>query len=174
MSTPRAKHAGGLFDRPGRLLAGAAILVLFSWYAFTASANWHELLVGAIATVITVLFFANVLHTERLNLNLRARDLALCWRLPSAILKDCWIITVVLVKDLLGIERAGSFYKACGFETSEHNPTLVGRSALAVVYTTMSPNMLVIGIDPARSLILFHQLRSAPVPEITRQLGARP
>lgn len=174
MSKARAQHAGGLFDRPGRLLTGAAVGVLALWRIFTDSFSWHELAVGVVATTLTVLFFAKMLRTETLNLELRGRDLALCWRLPAEILKDSWVVTVVLFKDLLGRERAGSFYRACGFKSSQRDPVLVGRSALAVTYATMSPNMIAIGVDPAQSLLLFHQLQRDDVSEMTRALGAQP
>jgi multisubunit Na+/H+ antiporter MnhE subunit len=174
LSKSRAQRAGGLFDRPGRLLTGAAILVYFLWYAFTASTKPHELLVGLGAVALTVLFFANVLRTEKLNVTFQASDLALCWHLPADILKDCWVLTVVLAKDLLGTERAGSFYRDCGFVTSRRDPLLMGRTALAIAYTSMSPNMLIIGIDPEQSLMLFHQVQRDEVPDLTRKLGARP
>lgn len=162
-----------MFDRPGRLITGAACAVFFLWWAFTASHKLHEMLVGLIATALTAAFFANVLRTETLNLELRARDLAQCWRLPKEILHDCWVLTVVLWKDLFGGQPAGSFYRACGFKTSRRDPLLIGRTALAVAYTTMSPNMLVIGVDPDQSLMLFHQLQRDKVSEMTRQLGAQ-
>ena len=173
MSKARAQHAGGMFDRPGRLLTGAAVGVLFLWRLFTDSPSWHELAVGVAASALTVLFFANVLRTETLNLEVRARDLAQCWRLPGDILKDCWIVTVVLCRDLVGKERAGSFYRTCGFKSSRRDSVLVGRSALAIAYATTSPNMIAIGIDPAQSLMLFHQIQRGEVSKSVRALGAQ-
>lgn len=172
MSKHRAQHAGGLFDRPGRLLTGAAILVYFLWYVFTASTKSHELLVGVVSAGLTVLFFANVLRTETLNLDLEVRDLVQLWRIPWYILSGCWEITWLLLKDLAG-KRAGSYYRDCGFETSRRNPRLVGRTALAVTYTTTAPNFIVIGVDPEQSLMLFHQLDRSTVPKMTQALGAQ-
>lgn len=171
MSHSRKPRAGGMLDHPARLLTGAAVAVLLLWRIFTDSPSWHELVVGIVASALTVLFFASFLRSERLSIQLRARDLALAWHLPAAILRDCWIITVVLFKDLFGVQKAGSFYRACSFKSSRRDPLLVGRSALAVTYTTMSPNMLVIGIDPSQSLMLFHQLQPDDVPSMTRTLG---
>ena len=173
MSKARGQHAGGMFDRPGQLLAGAAIVVLLLWRIFTDTPSWHELAMGVVSTALTVLFFANVLRTETLNLELRLKDVALVWHLPWEILKDCWIVTVVLFKDLLAIERAGSYYMACGFKTSRRDPVMVGRSALATVYATASPNMVVIGIDPAQSLMLFHQIKRDKVSTMMQGLGAQ-
>ncbi|HLI76310.1 MAG TPA: hypothetical protein VKV02_05135 [Acidobacteriaceae bacterium] len=173
MSKARAQHAGGMFDRPGRLLTGAAIVVLLLWRIFTDTPSWHELAVGIAATALTVLFFANVLRTETLNLKLRARDILQLWHLPGEILADCWLVTVVLFRDLFGIEKAGSFYRVSSFKTSRRDPVLAGRSALAVMYATMSPNAIVLGIDTTQSLMLLHQLRRADVSEAAKALGAQ-
>ncbi len=172
MSKARGQHAGGMFDRPGRLLTVAAIAVLALWRMFTDSPSWHELAVGIVATALTVLFFANVLRTETLNLELRGRDLLQLWRIPWYILSGCWEITWLLLKDLAG-KPAGSFYRDCGFKTSRRDPTLVGRTALAVAYTTTAPNFIVIGVDPEQSLMLFHQLERSTVPKMTQALGAQ-
>jgi hypothetical protein len=87
--------------------------------------------------------------------------------------KDFEII-VILLKDLLGIRRAGSFYRVCGFKTSKSDPQLVARRILATFYTTMAPNFIVIGIDFRQSRMLFHQLERSSVSQMTKALGAQP
>ena len=172
MSKARTQQPGETLSHPGIRLTGVAAAVLLFWISFTASVKAHELLLGTCATALTVALFRNMLRTEELHFRLRCRDLSLVWQLPKAILTDCWILTVVLVKDLTGRERAGSHYRACGFRVSTHDPVLVGRAALAIAYTTASPNMLVIGIDPVQSLMLFHQLQPGAVPAYAQALGA--
>lgn len=162
-----------MFDRPGRLLTGAASSVLLLWIVFTAGLKLQEMIIGVVSTGLTVAFFANLLRTEKLSIDLHARDLGQAWRLPGLILKDCWIVTVVLFRDLFGMERAGSYYRACGFRSSRRDPVLIGRSALATTYATTSPNMMVIGIDPKQSLMLFHQLQRDDVSDLARALGAQ-
>ena len=81
---------------------------------------------------------------------------------------------MILTKDLLGIKRTDSFYRASGFKTSKSDPRLVGRRILATFYTTMAPNFIVIGIDFRRSRMLFHQLERSSVPRMTKALGAQP
>jgi multisubunit Na+/H+ antiporter MnhE subunit len=162
-----------MFDRPATLLTSTAVVVLLAWVTFTASPKLHELLVGVVATAVTTAFFANVLRTETLRLQPRFRDFAQIWRLPGDILKDSWLVIVVLFKDLAGIERAGSFYRLCGFRSSEHDPVLISRSALATAYATCSPNMIVIGIDPKQSHMIFHQIKRDEVPRLAQELGAQ-
>ena len=161
-----------MFDRPGQLLTSAAVISILCWVTFTASLKWHELLVGLAASALTVLFFANLLRTETLNIELRGRDLIQLWRIPWYVLSGCWEITWLLLNDLAG-KRAGSFYRDCGFKTRRRDPTLMGRTALAIAYTTTAPNFIVIGIDPEQSLMLFHQLDRSTIPKMTQALGAQ-
>lgn len=155
----------------GVLWSSVALFAL--WFLLTGNASRSELILGLASTAGTATVLWSVLATQKLRMKLLLGDLALCWRLPGEILTDCWLVTVVLAKDLLGIERAGSFYRACGFRSSTHQPLLVGRSALAILYTTMSPNMLSIGIDPHQSLMVFHQLKRTKLPDTACHLGAQ-
>lgn len=161
-----------MLDSPGLLLSGAGMASFLLWCGFVAGFKLQEMVVGALATGLTVGFLAAMLHSETMTLSFRLRDLVQAWRLPAGIAKDCLVVTRVLLRDLAG-QRAGSFYRACGFPTSRRDAHLLGRTALAVAYTTASPNMVVIGVDPAQSLMLFHQIERDEVPAMTRNLGAQ-
>jgi hypothetical protein len=89
-------------------------------------------------------------------------------------LSGLYEIIAILLKDLLGVKKADSFYRVSGFKTSKSNPSLVARRILATFYTTMAPNFIVIGIDFHQSRMLFHQLRRSSVPKMTKSLGAQP
>lgn len=173
MSKARTQRAGGMFDHPVALLSVAALTILVAWVAFTATLRWHEVLVGLFATACTTAFFANVLRTETLRLEPRLRDLAQVWRLPGDIVKDSWLVTVVLFKDLFGRERAASLYRFCGFRSSERDPVLISRTAIATVYASCSPNMIVIGVDPAQNHMIFHQIYPDEVSRLAQELGAQ-
>jgi len=143
------------------------------WIAFVASFNPHELFCGAIASSLTVVFLVFVCRSSSEELTLYPRDLIQLWRIPWYIAVDLYGITLVAVRDLLNIERAPSLYRVCGFDTSTQDPVRKARTVLAIAYTTASPNMIVIGIDPAQSRMLFHQIKSSKVPEMTKALGAK-
>ena len=150
------------------------ILAPASWILFVGTFNLHELLVGALASLATVLFLTFVCRSRNEDLSLRPQDLTQLWRIPWYIAVDVWVVTLVAFKDLLHLEAAQSLYRVCGFDTSLHDPVRKARSVMAVAYTTASPNIIVIGIDPAQSRMLFHQLKRSKVPVITQKLGARP
>jgi hypothetical protein len=95
------------------------------------------------------------------------------WRIPLYVAIDIWVITLVLFKDLFGIEKADSLFRVSGFQTAKKAPVLVARRVLAIAYTSASPNAIVLGIDYTCSRMLFHQLRRAPLPKMTDDLGGK-
>jgi multisubunit Na+/H+ antiporter MnhE subunit len=143
------------------------------WVLLVAGLKPHELLVGGLAVTASALFFWRMLRISSERLDFRVRDLLTAWRLPWMMACDAWTITVVLLQDLFGIRRAGSFYRVKGFHTALRDPVLVARRVLVTMYTTSTPNSVVIGVDPAQSRMLVHQLKRAPTSELERELGAR-
>ena len=144
------------------------------WTLFVENFNPHELLVGALASGFTVAFLTFVFHSSDTELALLPRSLFQIWRVPSYIAVDVYIVTLVLAKDLLNLERAQSLYRVCGFDTSDRDPVRKARIIMATAFTTASPNIIVIGIDSAQSRMLFHQIQRSQVPKMARALGARP
>lgn len=172
MPRPKYEHPGGLFDHPGKLLTITGVLLALGWICFVGSLHFHEMLVGAVVVVLCTSFCWLIFSSETLPLAVRMRDVLQVWRVPWEIVKDTIIVTRVLFADLFAGKPAPSLYRACGFRTSQRDPVLVERSALAVMYATMSPNMIVIGIDPAQSKMLFHQISRDTLSDLTRKLGA--
>lgn len=173
MPRPKYEHPGGLFDHPTQLLTLTGFLLALGWIGFVGSVHLHEMIVGVAVVALSTAFCRLIFSAETLPLALHLRDVLQVWRVPLDIAKDTLLVTRVLFADLFTGRRAGSFYRACGFRTSLRDPVLVGRSALATMYATMSPNMIVIGIDAARSQMLFHQIARDDLSELTRSLGAQ-
>jgi hypothetical protein len=140
---------------------------------FVATSNPHEMELGALCVAATVLFTGFVVRTTGVKFALRARDFAQGWRIPWYVLSGIADITLVLIKDVLHVERAMNLFRVCGFDTSKRDPVRIARTVLAVTYTTCAPNFIVIGIDPAQSRMLFHQISRSGVPVMTKELGAK-
>lgn len=128
---------------------------------------------GAVSILVTVTFTQFVARTTGTNLTLRARDVLQGWRIPLYIASGVWEILVVLAKDLLHIQEPENRFRVCGFDSSKHDPVRIGRTTLAVAYTTAAPNFIVIGIDPSQSRMLFHQISATGVQRMAKKLGAR-
>jgi multisubunit Na+/H+ antiporter MnhE subunit len=155
------------------MLALCIVLMGAQWLLLVAGCKRDEMIVGALAIAAAAIFLWRAFQVASERLDLRFRDILTALRLPWMMLSDAWVVTVVLFKDLFHLQRAGSFYRVKGFRTAIHDPLLVARRVLAIVYTTSTPNSIVIGIDPSQSRMLVHQLRRAPTSQLERDLGAR-
>lgn len=144
------------------------------WILFISSSiNQHELELGCGCALATIVFSHFVSRTAGVPFELRVVDFAQGWRVPWYILRDVWTVTRVLAQELLGIRRAESLFRVCGFETSKHDPVRIARTVLAVAYSTCSPNSIVIGIDQTQSRMLLHQISRSPISKLSRSLGAK-
>jgi hypothetical protein len=155
-----------------RTIVLSAIALAIGWVLLVAGTKLDEMIVGAGVVLLTTLLLIHICRRQPLFIAFRARDLLQAWRIPGYIVKGCAQITWVLLKDLAG-HRAGSFYRTAGFRTSARDPEAIARTVLATLYSSGTPNFIVIGVDPARSLILFHQIARTPVMPMTKALGAQ-
>lgn len=167
-------NEGGLRTISGRALALSVACMAAEWILLVAGLKRDEMIVGLLCVAAATAFLYLVFRAAGQRMEFRLSDLAVAWRLPWMMVSDAWTVTVVLLKDLLGVERAGSVYRVSGFRTASRDPVLVARRVLATVYTTSTPNSIVIGIDPAQSRMLVHQLKGTPPSKLERQLGSQP
>ena len=144
------------------------------WFAFVGTRAAHEMEVGGAAALLTAVFFLFVCRKSRLEMTLRATDVAELWRVPWYVVSDSWQITGVLVKDLLGTSRAESLFRVCGFDAKCDDPEGTGRRVLATAYTSAAPNAIVIGTDVEQGRMLFHQLQRSELTATMKKLGAHP
>lgn len=174
--TTQARQSRGNHGNPwdAGVFASAVIAAGALWVLFVSSSiSAHEMYVGAGCVVLTIAFGYSVARTLSLNLTLRWRDMAQALRIPWYELTGNWTIIVVLFKDLLHIARPENHFRVCGFDSSMHDPVRMARTVMAVAFSTSAPNFIVIGIDPAQSRMLFHQIQATEVTEMARALGAR-
>jgi multisubunit Na+/H+ antiporter MnhE subunit len=150
-----------------------AVLFFSGWIGFAASVKADELLTGIPVIALLTLFTSALLRSEWQPLRFEPGDLLQCWRVPWYVLSGCWEITAMLARDLFLRRRAGSYYRKCSFRIHKHDPVLLARTVLAVTYTTMAPNFIVIGIDDSQRQMLFHQIERSSVPRMSQRLGAQ-
>jgi hypothetical protein len=158
-------------------LVGWAVVLLSGavcWVLFVGGLHRNEMLVGGLVLVFTIAFLLQVRRIETVHTEFRLADLIQAWRIPWYVLSGVYEIVAILIKDLLHIKPAASFYRVSGFKTSKSDPLQIVRRVLATFYTTMAPNFIVIGIDVSQSRMLFHQLQRSSVPRMTKALGAQP
>ncbi len=61
--------------------------------------------------------------------------------------------------------RTRGVFRATRFTATDETPADAGRRALAETVGSVSPNTIVVGVDPERKLLLTHQLRRHGPPE---------
>lgn len=131
---------------------------------------WAGLGVAAIATIAAGAFgTVGVVHFKP-----APGQLLQAWRIPLEMLRGTWAVFVALFKQLFTKQQAASLMVAVPFEVGGPDDGSAARRALAVMYTTMTPNSVVLGIPHKQALLLYHQVGPSPVPQMTINLGARP
>jgi hypothetical protein len=141
------------------------------WVACVSTVHLHELLVGMGAVLLSVSSCLFVVRTLPLQFRPTLEEVAQIRRLPAYVVIDLIQITRVLILDLAG-HRAPSLFRSAPWSPNKNNGRDTAKRALAVAYTTISPNCIVVGIDCGRGQILFHQLKKSPVATMMRNLGS--
>lgn len=141
------------------------------WLACVFTVRWHELLVGAGAVLLSVVSTLFVVRTLPLEFRPTPGEILQIWRVAGYVVIDLAQITYVLLLDLAG-RRAPSIFRSAPWGPAQNNGRDTAKRALAVAYTTVSPNCVVVGIDCGRHQILMHNLKRSPVPQMMRNLGA--
>jgi multisubunit Na+/H+ antiporter MnhE subunit len=152
----------------------ATITIEFSvffvmWMLFTATFSAGDVLAGTAAVAIAVIAFEASKRAEALRFRPSVKALSQAWRLPPLILKGTWTLIVELARRASGRPKRSLFlwtpFRAAGADSRS-----AAKRALAVIFVTLPPNFLIIGFDRKTKLMLFHQIRKDPVPEIVRRL----
>jgi multisubunit Na+/H+ antiporter MnhE subunit len=150
-----------------------AIIYFALYLAFTSNTGFRELIAGAfvagVATLATLVFSS----AGKVQFRFQLRDVLEAWRIPWSVVSGTVEVLHGLSKQLFTRAGAPSFLAAVPFRTG--NPRSLathGRCALAVTYTTATPNFIVIGIIEEQKLLLYHQILPGEVITMTRNLGA--
>ena len=130
------------------------------------------MMIGAGVVVLSTLYVRTVHASSQNTFRLQWKDIVQGWRIPWYMVSDTLVVTLVLIGDLLRLCPAGSYFRASRFECSKRDPAIQGRGVLATIFLTLTPNAIVLGIDPESNRLLLHQLRPAPVPQMARALGS--
>jgi hypothetical protein len=160
--------------KQSRSVAQAMVLTValaVFWVACVATVRSHEMIVGLGAVLLSVLSCLYVVRTLPLQFRPTLGEVAQIWRLPVYIVVDLLQITWVLILDCAG-RPAPSLFRSAPWGPVENNGRDTAKRALAVSYSTVSPNCIVVGIDCGRGQILFHNLKKSPIPKMMRNLGA--
>lgn len=152
-----------------RLLTFVAMYFLYVF--FVCPPDEAEMAIGfvvaAAATAAVVIYRAG----EKIEFCPSARDVLQGWRIPGMALEGTCQLFRSLFLQLLGIKKAGSFMRAVPFSAWKSDCRSSARGALAELYTTMTPNSVVLGISHKQKLLLLHQVAPSKLSPMMLNLG---
>lgn len=142
------------------------------WMIFVSMPKLDELLVGIASSIIAAFADAVVKAKKFATFYPHLKFLALVVTEPWYALDGTAAIFLALGKHLLG-KKSEAQLRAIRFDAGGDDPESAARRALAIMYTTIPPNFIVVGIHREKSLMLVHQVSPTATPAITKLLGAR-
>ena len=149
-----------------------ATSVLFViWMLYVDKTEWAELALGAGAAVAAATASEAVRAEEHPRFLPHIRWMLHFWRVPYDILRDCAMVTWKLLALSVRFRRPHGKFLAIPFHAGGDNHRDAARRTLAIEFSTMSPNSIIIGIDRRRNVLLFHQLVDDTMPKVAYILG---
>jgi multisubunit Na+/H+ antiporter MnhE subunit len=160
-----------------RLLRATILAALWfgAWLLLVEKFEPAELIFGAVCALIAAAASELAWGTHLNCFTGNVRALVQLYHMPVIVITGTWEIFKVLFRHLLTKHKAESLMLAVDFDAGDaDDPNDAMRRALAIGYTTMTPNFVVIGIDQKKGRMLYHQIARSDVPKMTQKLGARP
>jgi multisubunit Na+/H+ antiporter MnhE subunit len=154
------------------VLTGAAHWVL--WLAYANNVGVREIVAGFLAADISVAAVVVFAFQAKARFAFRPRDVGQAFYLIWYAFQGTWEILQALARQLFTNNGADSFIAAAPYVVAGDDAASAGCRALAVTYTTITPNFVVLGIVKEQRLLLYHQIIRGKVLKMTRNLGARP
>jgi multisubunit Na+/H+ antiporter MnhE subunit len=146
-------------------------ILLGLWFLYTNTPKISELLVGAPAAALAASGMAVVQGQAFAQFAPKFQWLLLFFAEPWYVVTGSNAILWALLRRLTG-KKSEAQLKAVPFPAGGDDHKSAARRALAIVLTTISPNVLVIGIDRRHHLMLVHEIAPTPTAWVMRQLGA--
>ena len=152
---------------------GLAVLGVSSvtWLLYTGKLERNELLLGLPAAILAALASEIVRGEEHPRFLPNASMWLPLWRVPLDVLSDGLLISWNVLVAASALRRPAGKFVAIRFRAGGADSRSVARRTLAIDFSTISPNAIVIAIDRRRNLLLFHQLVDGKVPQPAYILG---
>jgi hypothetical protein len=145
------------------------------YLAFTANVGWRELIASALAGMLSAASAIIFAHAGKVKFSFRIRDVLQAWRIPQNVVSGTIEVLRALATQLFTARGADSAVRAVRFDMGDKDdPRDAGRRAMAITYTTATPNFIIMGMVDQQQLMLYHQIVPGKVRKMTRNLGARP
>jgi multisubunit Na+/H+ antiporter MnhE subunit len=143
--------------------------------AFALSAGFYLLLIDTVdlpelyAGAVVALLAAAAFEVSRgqgvSEAQIDPAWLAAAWRVAVRVPKQIARVSWEALAQIFARRRARGVFRAVPFDAGGDTRRDAGRRAIAEALGSLTPNTIVIGIDPERKLLLVHQLHRQGGPE---------
>jgi multisubunit Na+/H+ antiporter MnhE subunit len=141
------------------------------WLLLTSTMNASEAIVGFGPSAVAATATELIRSTRAFGFRPRLRWLRLGAGLPVRIATDTVTVFGALLLHVTGRKRVRGSWKAIPFRHGrDGNARDAARRGLTTIAVTMSPNSIVVEIDPERDELVVHQLVAAPQ-DVEKTLG---
>jgi multisubunit Na+/H+ antiporter MnhE subunit len=161
-----------MLERAGWWIVEWAVLCLV-WFLFVDTVRWTEAVSGVAAAALAAAATEPVRGEEHPRFFPYFRWVLMFWRMPREILRDHWLLLRHLFRIFTERNAPAGAFQEFPFEARGNDPRSIARRTLAIVYSTLPPNTIVIGIDRKRNTLMQHQLEPCPLSEPVRALEAK-
>ena len=156
------------------LFAASSPALFVCWLVFVGTFVRWEMLVGIGVALLAAAVICIVQHADNAHFRPTSQDVWQILYVPWLIFQETYAILLVGMRDLFGGRKAVSAFRLLRFEAGKAgDPRSTGRRVLAVTYSTMAPNFIVMGINVRDGYLLFHQIQRGGIPKLLKNLGAR-
>jgi multisubunit Na+/H+ antiporter MnhE subunit len=149
--------------------AGECACLFLLWLLFTTKASLEECLAGAVAAFVSTVGWEVAKHAQPLCFRPPFRAMAQIVYTPWLILQGTWVLALELVRKARR-KPSRSLFELTRFAAAGNDCRSAAKRALVIAYTTLPPNFLILGVDKKARLMLFHQVRRDPVPNIVGEI----
>jgi multisubunit Na+/H+ antiporter MnhE subunit len=144
------------------------------WLAFVGTLAAAEVVLGLVAAAVAATAAEVVRDQDLVRFRLEPRWLRGLGRLPCQVLRDSWLLAVVLWGQLRGRPVRGVF-RVVPFPAERDDARSAARRALVTGVVSLAPNTYVVGIEGDEGMMLVHQLvpePGSPIPPSMLEDGA--
>ena len=143
-------------------------ILLGLWLLFAFSVGRNELIAGAAAALFATLAAELVRLEEQPKFIPDLRWILAFVRVPRQVIIDTGLLIRKLAGIIFGGDRRTGEFVSLPFAETGNDARCTARRALSILYTTLPPNTIVIGIDRRKKSILLHRLVPVPVSQEPR------
>jgi multisubunit Na+/H+ antiporter MnhE subunit len=170
ISRRQSAQAGGVLKSAVGRVATFAVMY-FTYVLFVAPPDKAEMIIGTVLAAAASAAISIFRAGEKIRFCPSPRHVLQAWHMPGLALEGAQLLAKALFQQLLGIRKAGSFIRAVPFSAVGADCRSSARAALAELYTTMTPNSIVLGIAHKQRLLLMHQVVPGEVSPMMLNLG---